>query len=134
MTLVVDASVAAKWVLQEDGSDRAAGLRGSGDDLIAPSLIVAEIGNAVWKRAIWREVSARDAVRALQTAISLFTQLIAPTDLAARATEIAIELRHPIYDCFYLALAERERCALITADRRLIAAAKGVKGVELRSL
>ncbi len=134
MTLVVDASVAAKWVLQEDGSDRAAGLRGSGDDLIAPSLIVAEIGNAVWKRAIWREVSARDAVRALQTAISLFTQLIAPTDLAARATEIAIELRHPIYDCFYLALAERERCALITADRRLIAAAKALKGIELRPL
>ncbi len=134
MTLVVDASVAAKWVLQEDGSDRAAGLRGSGDDLIAPSLIVAEIGNAVWKRAIWREVSARDAVRALQTAISLFTQLIAPTDLAARATEIAIELRHPIYDCFYLALAERERCALITADRRLIAAAKAMKGIELRPL
>ena len=101
MTLVVDASVAAKWVLQEDGSDRAAALRGSGDDLIAPSLIVAEIGNAVWKRAIWREVSARDAVRALQTAISLFTQLISPSDLAARSTEIASELRHPIYDCFY---------------------------------
>ncbi len=134
MTLVVDASVAAKWFLKVDGSDRAAGLRGSGDDLIAPSLIVAEIGNAVWKRAIWREVSARDAVRALQTAISLFTQLIAPTDLAARATEIAIELRHPIYDCFYLALAERERCALITADRRLIAAAKAMKGIELRPL
>lgn len=134
MTLVVDASVAAKWVLQEDGSDRAAALRGGGDDLIAPSLIVAEIGNAVWKRAIWSEVSARDAVRALQTAISLFTQLIAPSDLAARSTKIAIELRHPIYDCFYLALAEREHCPLITADRRLIAAAKAMTGIELRLL
>ena len=134
MTLVVDASVAAKWVLQEDGSDRAVALRGGSDDLIAPSLIVAEIGNAVWKRAIWREVSARDAVCALQTAISLFTQLIAPSDLAARSTEIAIELRHPIYDCFYLALAEREHCPLITADRRLIAAAKATKGIELRLL
>ena len=134
MTLVVDASVAAKWVLQEDGSDRAAALRGSGDDLIAPSLIVAEIGNAIWKRAIWREVSARDAVRAVQTAINLFTRLIAPSQLAARSTEIAIELRHPIYDCFYVALAERERCPMITADRRLIAAAKAMKGVELRLL
>jgi predicted nucleic acid-binding protein len=134
VTLVVDASVAAKWVLEEDGAERAAALRGSGDDLIAPSLIVAEIGNAVWKRAIWREVSARDAVRALQTAISLFTQLIAPSDLAARSIEIAIELRHPIYDCFYLALAEREHCPLITADRRLIAAAKAMKGIEPRLL
>jgi predicted nucleic acid-binding protein len=109
-------------------------MRGSGDDLIAPSLIVAEIGNAVWKRAIWREVSVTDAVRALQTAIGLFTQLIAPSDLAARSTEIAIELHHPIYDCFYVALAERERCPLITADKRLIAVAKAIKGVELRPL
>ena len=134
MTLVVDASVAAKWILEEDGSDRAADLRGSGDDFIAPSLIVAEIGNAVWKRAIWKELSTRDAVRAIETAIRLFTRLIPPAELAARATEIAIELRHPIYDCFYLALAERERCALITADRRLSAAAKAVEGIELRQL
>ncbi len=134
MTLVVDASVAAKWVLEEDGSDRAAALRGTGDDLIAPSLVVAEIGNAIWKRAVGQELSARDAVRALETAIRLFARLVPPAELAARATEIAIELRHPIYDCFYLALAEREHCALATADRRLVAAAKAIKGVELRPL
>jgi predicted nucleic acid-binding protein len=29
-------------------------------------------------------------------------------------------LRHPVYDCFYLALAEREDATLVTADRRLI--------------
>jgi predicted nucleic acid-binding protein len=40
--------------------------------------------------------------------------------LAKRAFEIASELRHPVYDCFYLALAEREDAALVTADRRLI--------------
>lgn len=134
MTLVVDASVAAKWVLEEDGSDRAAALRATGDDLIAPSLIVAEIGNAIWKRAVWKELSTRDAVQAMQSATDMFTRLIAPTELAPRATEIAIELRHPLYDCFYLALAEREPCALITVDRRLMAAANAVKGIELRPL
>jgi predicted nucleic acid-binding protein len=46
---------------------------------------------------------------------------------------LAIRLKHPIYDCFYLALAERERCALVTADARLIAA-KGLKNVEVRAL
>jgi predicted nucleic acid-binding protein len=40
--------------------------------------------------------------------------------LASRAFEIAAELRHPVYDCFYLALAEREEASLVTADRRLI--------------
>ena len=134
MTIVVDASVAAKWALQENASDRARALLDSDEDFIAPSLIVAEIGSALWKRAVRQDMSTRDAVRALQSAVRLLTQLVSPTELAARATEIAVDLRHPIYDCFYLALAERERCALITADAKLIAAAKAVKGVEVRKL
>jgi predicted nucleic acid-binding protein len=134
MTLVVDASVAAKWVLEEDGSDRAVALRDVADDFIAPSLIVAEIGHALWKRAMRNAVSARDAARALRGAIRLFAQLIPPAELASRSTELAIELRHPICGCFYLALAQREHCALITADSRLIAAARRAKGIEIRAL
>jgi len=33
---------------------------------------------------------------------------------------MAIDLRHPAYDCFYLALAERSASPLVTADDRLI--------------
>ncbi len=47
MTLGVDAGVAAKWVLAEYGSERAVVLRDVAEDFIAPSLIVAEIGNAL---------------------------------------------------------------------------------------
>ena len=47
MTLVVDASVAAKWVLPEPQSDRAEELRLTGEPIIAPELVFAEIGNAV---------------------------------------------------------------------------------------
>jgi predicted nucleic acid-binding protein len=133
VTLVVDASVAAKWVLPEDAAERAAALRGT-DDFLAPALIYAEIGNAVWKRALWNELSTADALRALESAIGIFTMLVPIAELAARATEIAIELRHPIYDCFYLALAERERCALVSADTRLLAVAKRVKRIEVRKL
>ena len=134
MTLVVDASVAAKWALQEDASDRARALLDRDEDFVAPSLIVAEIGNALWKRAVRQEMSTRDAVRALQSAVRLLTQLVPPTELAARAIEMAIELRHPIYDCFYLALAERERSPLITADAKLFAAGKAARGIEVRRL
>lgn len=134
MTLVVDASVAAKWVLPEDAADRAAALRGETDDFRAPSLIYAEIGNAIWKRVVWNELSTADALRALESAIGIFTLLIPMAELAARATEIAIELRHPIYDCFYLALAEREGVALVTADERLLRKRRELKGIELRAL
>ena len=134
MTLVVDASVAAKWVLPEPAADRAAALRDETDDFLAPTLIYAEIGNAVWKRALWNELSTADALLALESAIGAFTALVPMAELAARATEIAIELRHPIYDCFYLALAERERCPMVSADTRLLSAAKRAKGIEVRKL
>ncbi len=40
--------------------------------------------------------------------------------LELRALELALELRHPVYDCVYLALAERLDRKLITADRRFL--------------
>ena len=70
----------------------------------------------------------------LTTATSLFTSLVPMAGLAARAAEIAIALKHPIYDCFYIVLAERERAPLVSVDKKLIAAAKRAKGIEVRAL
>jgi predicted nucleic acid-binding protein len=133
MTIVVDASVAALWVLEQEGSARAAGLRAS-DPLIAPSLIAAEIGSALWKAVRRGDTTQANALIAFDAALLLFDELIPIGTLHARAFEFAVELDHPIYDCFYLALAERERCPLITADKRLPAAAKRAKGVAVRAL
>lgn len=134
MTLIVDASVAAKWVLPEPDADRAKAVRSSGEAITAPDLVFAEIGNAVWKRAISGEFSPTMAVEAVSIATRLFSTLIPMSQLADRAIEIAIALKHPIYDCFYLALAQRERAPLISADKRMIAAAKRMKGIEVRAL
>jgi predicted nucleic acid-binding protein len=134
VSLVVDASVAAKWVLPESDSDKAENLRRTGETLIAPTLIVAEIGNAVWKRAVRGEMSSAEAVDAVETATALLASLVPVEQLAARAIELSISLRHPIYDCFYLALAEREGAPIITADAKLLGAAKKMKGVAGRKL
>jgi predicted nucleic acid-binding protein len=40
--------------------------------------------------------------------------------LLAAATELAIRLRHPAYDCIYLAAAIEARVPFVTADSRLI--------------
>jgi predicted nucleic acid-binding protein len=127
MTLVVDASVATKWVVPEHGSAAAAALREADADLIAPSLVIAEIGNALWKKASRGEIERREAIPALQLAISHFREIRPFEDLAGAALELAIDLRHPIYDCFYLALAERENAPLVTADEAMIAAAGKAK-------
>jgi predicted nucleic acid-binding protein len=134
MTLIVDASVAVKWVLPEVGSERAVAIRTTDEDLIAPSLACAEIGNAIWRAVLRGNFSAVEARENLKVAIAHYQRIILLEELTDAAMALAIRLKHPIYDCFYLALAERERCALITADARLIAAAKAVKGVEVRPL
>jgi predicted nucleic acid-binding protein len=46
---------------------------------------------------------------------------LSPTGpLLPRAMEVARRLDHPVYDCVYLALAEREHAAFVTADHRLL--------------
>ena len=40
--------------------------------------------------------------------------------LRDRASAIAVQLRHPACDCFYLALAEPNTSPLVTADEKLI--------------
>jgi predicted nucleic acid-binding protein len=134
VTLVIDASVAIKWVMPEQGADRAAALRAQPDELIAPTLIAAEIGSVMRRRAAAEELTTREALDAAEIATALISRMIPIPELASRALELAIQLRHPIYDCFYLALAERENVPLISADKKLIAVGKRVKGTEVRIL
>jgi predicted nucleic acid-binding protein len=134
VTLVIDASVAIKWVLPEVGSERAAALRERPDQLIAPTLIAAEIGSAMRRRAAAKELTAREALHATDIATGLINRMVPIPELTGRALELAIELGHPIYDCFYLALAEREGAPFISADKKLIAVGRRAKGIEVRML
>ncbi len=131
--MVVDASVAVKWVLPEPDSGPAVALRG-GNALIAPSLVIAEIGNALWKSVLRGDVDQSDAFAALRIAIAHFERIVPIDQLAARALELAVDLRHPIYDCLYLALAERERVPIVSADARLLSAAKRIGTIEAKAL
>jgi predicted nucleic acid-binding protein len=133
VSLVVDASVAFKWVVGEPGSERAIALRNE-SSLIAPAQLISEVGNALWKAVRRREVAASDAVPALRSILRVFDGLVPNEQLHERALKLAVDLNHPIYGCFYLALAERERAALVSADERLLRAAKKVKGIEVRAL
>lgn len=127
MTIIVDASVAVKWILPEPGSSAAAALREEDTDLIAPSLVAAEVGNAIWKAVREGALGRIEAADGLEAALGWFRSLIPIEELHVRALALALEFRHPIYDCFYLALAERENAPVATADEGLIAAARKAK-------
>jgi predicted nucleic acid-binding protein len=126
VTLVIDASVAAKWLLKEERSAEANVLRAE-EGLIAPSLIAAELGSALWKDFRRGTLSRADALTALQLALGAFAELVPAENLHVQALTLAIDLNHPVSDCFYLALAERERAPLVTADEALFAAARKAK-------
>ena len=114
MTTVVDASVALHWCFRLNGSNRAEELLRSNDHLIAPDLVMAEITNAAWKLVIFDGVMAESARAAVRDVAKAFEELVPTSVLKDRALAIAIELRHPAYDCFYLALAERSTSPLVT--------------------
>lgn len=118
MTLIVDTSVALKWAVAEEGSDRAASFLGS--DLVAPELLLSELGNALWKKVRKREIDAIQAAAAFAE-IEACLPIVSTVPVSGRALEIALTLGHPVYDCLYLALAEVTGWKILTADRRLIA-------------
>ncbi len=120
MTIVVDASVALCWLFRLRGSERAEELLRSGDRVIAPDLVIAEMTNAAWKFVIFDNLAPQTVMTTIHEAAKAFEELVPTSELKDRALAIAIELRHPAYDCFYLALAERQKAPLVTADDRLI--------------
>ena len=120
MTVVVDASVALRWCFRLNGSDRAEELLRSGDHLIAPDLVIAEITNATWKFVIFDKLAAEAAISAVREVAKAFEELVPASGLQDRALTIAMELQHPAYDCFYLALAARRGAPLVTADEQLM--------------
>lgn len=125
-SFVVDTSVAIKWIIDEEGSDKAELLQGA--DMVAPALLRIEAGNVLRTLAakqILPNERAIDLFLFLQTAP--VTIIDADELLERRALDLALALEHPVYDCVYLALAERMDRQLITADRRFIKALSGTE-------
>ena len=132
MSLIVDASVAVKWLLLEERSERARELAREGE-LRAPDLILVETFNAVWKR--WRrdEATADQLTATVPSLRRAIDVLIPLPDLVEVAARLSQQLRHSIYDCFYLAAALDARHTLVTADERQFAIARKAR-IEARLL
>lgn len=116
---VVDASVVVKWLVDEVHSEEAAALLSGGATFIAPALLYAEAANALWAMRRRGDISAdglADAVEALRAAP--VATPVPMLRLAAAAARLAADLDHPVYDCFYLALAVETRYPVVTADTR----------------
>jgi predicted nucleic acid-binding protein len=127
LTLVIDASVALKWFIDEDGSDRAAALLDGKELLIAPDLIVAEVCNAGWK-AVRAGTALPQQLEVMAARLPVVLDELVPlANLAPDAVAAALALDHPVYDCCYLVLASQRQAHLVTAHRRLLARVAGTR-------
>lgn len=117
--MIVDASVAFKWLVEEDDTDIARALLGR-VDLLAPTLIHAEVANAIWKKRRRGELSSDEELSSLPERLAMVLQTVDETPMMGRALALSLELDHPIYDCVYLAVAEALDQDLVTADHRFL--------------
>lgn len=126
MTLVMDASVAAKWLFEEVDSEKARWLLEEARDgnlkLIAPEIIGAEIANVLWKRVYRGELQFREALAHYDRFQRVCPAPVEISLLAQDALKVALQYRHSVCDCLYVSLALKARCDLITADTKLHAA------------
>ena len=129
MKWVIDASVAAKWLAPEPDTAQAEALLA--DDLMAPDLLYAEVGNILWKKQLRGEMDAATAQIGARWLLQVPLQVHDSANLLAGALALALQLQHPAYDCFYLALAQRVGAPLVTADRRLHARCQAVDAAGL---
>jgi predicted nucleic acid-binding protein len=121
-SLVVDASVAIKWLLRESGREEAVRILKSfqqGEiDLIAPHLLVSEVSSGL-SRHVRRGEIAREHAEYLFSQFLLYCPtLVHSPGVSRSALQLALVHGASPYDCLYLAWALERRCDLVTADER----------------
>lgn len=129
MTLVVDASAAIKWVVNEEGR---AGVRqrSAGQRLAAPDFVLIETANILWKKVRLGQLDQEQARSGHEFIRDAYEVLHPTPGLSDRAFAMALEFDHPVYDCLYVACARQERAELLTSDARLANVA-GRAGVQV---
>jgi predicted nucleic acid-binding protein len=138
MRYVLDSNVALKWVLNEPESPKAVGVRDGFakglHELLSPDVFPVEVAHALAKAERRGTIPRGDGYRLLNDIFNHMPALHPYLPLLPGAFSIASAARIGVYDCLYVALAEREGCALLTADDRLVRSLPGRPIMLLSSL
>jgi predicted nucleic acid-binding protein len=124
MKYVIDSSVAIKWVLAEQDDAIARRLR---DDfrkgvheLLTPEVFHIEVAHTLTRTERQGRITTGQAVALWTDVMTTPPHFHSSFPLAVRAIDISSQMRDGVYDCLYVALAEREQCEFVTADDKLV--------------
>ena len=129
MTLVIDASAVANWLMPDESTVDLKALAASHQDLSAPFSLWSEVRNAL----IVGERRGRLPVGATDRMLARLDQLNLTLDITPSSPNVlAIARKHnlTVYDALYLDLALRKSAALASLDAALLRAAQA-EGVSL---
>ena len=135
MKVTIDASVVIKWFVAEERHEEVRTVLGHRIERHAPDFVLVECANVLWKKARRGEITDPSPFLEELLHLSDVLTLHPLTDLLPEAAQTAVQIGHPVYDCLYVACAERTESALLTDDRRLASAVSGhLPGVPLLRL
>ena len=93
-------------------------------DATVPSLLFAEVANALALYVRGARLSEKAALSRLEITLRVPRQVVANGTLVSAALGVATTRGLSVYDACYVVLAEAEDAVLVTADRRLAAAVR----------
>jgi predicted nucleic acid-binding protein len=124
--VVVDASVAAKWVLPDvdepfyrEALRLADSFTAGRIEFIVPDLFWIEMGSVLWKAKRSSRISSREFQESLAILDSQEFKSAPTKPLLTRSLSIAVEFNRSVYDSAYIALAEANFTVMVTADEKL---------------
>ena len=130
MKWVLDSNIGVKWELREDQSDKARAVRDGYSrglhELLAPDIFTVECAHAFTRAQRQGRVTTAEVYVFIADLLTTLPQFHPHQLLLPRAIEISLQVRHGVYDCLYIALAEREGCDLLTADTKVLLNLRGM--------
>ena len=118
--LVVDGSVAVKWLVDEPQADAANRLLDPRFELHVPRLMAIEVANALRRKVERGEVEASEVTARIAFVHEAPLYWADDETIASDALRIALAISHSIYDCVYLALAHHLGARVVTADMKFM--------------
>ena len=98
-------------------------LRVASNDLVAPELLVAELGNVLWKKVRRGELDGTEAAEIADAFVRACPVRLRPSrPYSALALDLAIRFGRSVHDALFVAVALADGGSYVTADERLVKA------------